>query len=77
MWHAILKVLVQQFHVETSTFHLSCGEYAVFLLDWMAILGLRFEGYLVLLDPVDFATVSTLMGIRYPPPPHFGKMTIL
>ena len=31
--HAILKTLVQQFHVETGTFHLCCGEYVVLPID--------------------------------------------
>ena len=42
MRHRIKEALVQCFHAETSTFHLSCREYAVLLLDWttMLVLGL-------------------------------------
>ena len=66
MRHAIPETLVQQFHAKISTFHLSCREYAVLPLYWMAILGLRIKGYPVSSDPVDFATTSELLGIRYP-----------
>ena len=64
--HAIPETLLQWFHVETGTFHLSCGEYAVLPLDWTTILGLRFGGYLFLTDFVDFDVVSELLSIRYP-----------
>ena len=66
MRHVIVETLVQWFHVETGTFHLSCGENAVLLRDWMAILGLRFSGHLVPTKFVDFNIVSKLLGIRYP-----------
>jgi len=42
------------------------GEYAVLPLDCMAILGLKFGGYPIPSDPIDFATVSELLGIYYP-----------
>ena len=45
---------------------MSCGEYAVLALNWMAILGLRFGGYLVPTKFVDFDVTSELLGIRYP-----------
>ena len=45
---------------------MSCGEYAVLPLNWMAILGLRFGGYLVPTDFVDFDVASELLGIHYP-----------
>ena len=64
--HAILETLVQRFHAETGTFHLSCGEYVVLPLDWTAILGLRFDRHPVSIDPIDFATTSELLGIQYP-----------
>ena len=54
MWHAIQVTLVQRSHAETSTSHLSCGEYAVLPLDCMAILGLRFNGYSILSDLINF-----------------------
>ena len=41
----IPETLVQRFHTETATFHLSCGEYVVLPLDWTAILRLRFSGH--------------------------------
>ena len=66
MRHVIAETLVQRFHVETGTFHLSCGENAVLLRDWMAILGLRFSGHPVPTKFVDFNIVSKLLGIHYP-----------
>ena len=57
--------MVQRFHAETDTFHLSCGEYADLPFDWTAILGLRFGGYPVPFDLVDFVTTSKLLGICY------------
>ena len=66
MRHVIPKTLVQRFHAETGTFHLSYREYAVLPLYWTAILSLRFGGYLVLTDFVDFDVVKELLGIRYP-----------
>lgn len=33
MRHVIPETLVQRFHVETNSFHLSCGEYAFLPLD--------------------------------------------
>ena len=44
MRHEIGETLVRRFHVETSTFHLSCEEYALLPLNWTAILGIRFGG---------------------------------
>ena len=38
--HGIGKALVQRFHVETGTFHLSWKEYVVLPLDWTTILGI-------------------------------------
>ena len=61
----IVATLVHQFHVETGTFHLSCGEYAVIPLNWTAILGLRFDGYSVPTEFVDFDIASELLGISY------------
>ena len=65
MREVIVATLVHQFHVETGTFHLSCGEYAVLPLYWMAILGLRFGGYLVSTEFVDFDFASELLDISY------------
>lgn len=44
---------------------MSCKEYAVLHLDWMAILVLRFGGYLVPIEFVDFDVVSEHLGICY------------
>lgn len=60
------EALVQQFHDEMSTFHLSCEVYAVLPLGWKAILGLRFGKELVPVELVSFAVVSELLGIPYP-----------
>lgn len=48
------EALVQQFHDEMSTFHLSCEVYAVLPLGWKAILGLRFGKELVPAELVSF-----------------------
>ena len=66
MRHMIVETLVQWFHVEIGTFHLSCGEYAVLPLEWTTILGLRFGGYPVPTEFVDFDVVSKLLCINYP-----------
>ena len=66
MRHAIQETLVQRFHAETGTFHLSCGEYAVLPLDWTAILGLRIGWYSVSIKFVDFDIASELLGLCYP-----------
>ena len=65
MRHVIRETLLQRFHAETGTFHLSYGEYDILPLSWTAILGLRFGGYLVQTNPVDFAIASELLGIHY------------
>ena len=57
--------LVQRFHTETNTFHLSCGEYAV-LLDWTAILGIRFGGHRILTREMSFDMACELLGIPLP-----------
>ena len=66
MRHRIAEALVQRFHAKKSTFHLSCGEYIALPIDWTAILGLRFGGYLVLTTFVDFEVACELLGIPYP-----------
>lgn len=52
-----------QFHVEMSTVHLSCGEYMILPLDWMAILGIKFGGLLIPTDEMSFEMASELFGI--------------
>ena len=66
MRHTISETLVQRFHANAGTFHLSFGEYAVLPFDWTAILGLRFEGYLIPSDLIDFAIMNAFLGIHYP-----------
>ena len=63
MRHEIEKALVQRFHIKTSTFHLSCGEYTILPLDWAAILGIRFGGYLISADDISFEMACKLLGI--------------
>ena len=65
MRHGLTKALVQWFHVETDTFHLSCREYAILSLDLMAILGLRFGTEPVPTKFVSFVVASELLGIPY------------
>ena len=56
---------------------MSCREYVVLPLDWMAILGLRFGGYPVPTVFMDFEVVCELLGIPYPLTremrQHFGR----
>ena len=66
MRHGIGEALVRQFHVETGTFHLSCGEYAVLPLDWMAILGIRFGSHSILTEEMSFDMACELLGIPLP-----------
>lgn len=66
MRHRIGEALVWWFHVETSTFHLSFREYAILPFDWMAILGNRFDGYLILTDDMSFEMAYELLGIPLP-----------
>ena len=66
MRHGLFEALVQQFHAETGTFHLSCEEYVVFPLDWTTILGLRFGGEPILTEFVSFSDACELLGIPYP-----------
>lgn len=63
MRHEIRESLVQWFHAETGTFHLGCKEYAVLPLDWIAILGIKFGGYLIPTDDMSFSVASELLGI--------------
>lgn len=58
MRHGLAKAL--------GTFHLSCGEYAILPLDWIAILGLRFEGEPVLTEFMGIVEECTPLGIDYP-----------
>lgn len=52
---------------------MSYGEHAILPLHWTDILGLRFGGYLVLSDLIDFATASALLSIHYPLTPARRK----
>ena len=63
MRHRIGEALVRRLHAETGTFHLSYGEYAILPLDWTAILGIRFGGYLILTDDISFELACKLLGI--------------
>ena len=49
-----------------GTFHLSCGEYAILPLDWIAILGIRFGGFPIPTDEISFEMASELLGILLP-----------
>jgi len=66
MRHGIEEALVRQFHAETGTFHLSCGEYAILHLNWTAILGIRFGGFPIPADEMSFEMASELLGIPLP-----------
>ena len=66
MRHGIGEALVWRFHAKTSTVHLSCGEYAILLLDWTAILGIRFDDLLILTKEISFDMACELLGIPFP-----------
>lgn len=66
MRHEIAEALVQRFHARMGTFHLSCGEYTVLPLDWIAIFSLRFGEESVPTKFVSFTMASELLGIPYP-----------
>ena len=66
MRHRIGKALVQQFHAETGTFHLNCGEYMILPLDWTAILGIKFGGFPIPTNEMNFKMASELLGIHLP-----------
>ena len=66
MRHEIVEALVWRFHMETSTFHLSCREYVILPLDWTAIFGIRFSGYSILTDDISFEMAYELLGIPFP-----------
>ena len=64
--YGIGEALVPQFHIETSTFHLSYGEYAILPLDRTAILGIRFGGLLILTNKMTFEMARERLGIPLP-----------
>ena len=66
MRHKIGEALVRQFHAEMGTFHLSCREYVILPLDWAAILGIKFGGFLIPTDEMSFKMASELLGIPLP-----------
>ena len=66
MRHKIGEALVRQFHAKIDTFHLSYREYANLPLDWTAILGIRFGGYLISTDAMSFEMACELLGIPFP-----------
>lgn len=66
MRHGLAKALVQWFHAEKSTFHLSRGEYVVLPMDWTSILCFRFGGKLVLIKFMSFEDTYELLSIAYP-----------
>lgn len=49
-----------------GTFHLSCGEYAVLPLDWIAILGIKFGGHQIPTEEMSFDIACDLLGIPLP-----------
>ena len=61
MRHRIGEALVQQFNTEMAPFHLSYGKYAI-LLDWTAILGIRFGGFLIPTDEISFEMAIELLA---------------
>ena len=66
MRHRIGEALVWWFHADTGTFHLSYREYAILPLDWTAILGIKFGGYLIPIDDISFDMACELLGIPLP-----------
>ena len=66
MRHEIGEALVQWFHADTGTFHLSCGEYIILPLDWTAILGIKFGRYPISTNDMSFELAYELLGIPLP-----------
>lgn len=66
MRNGLVEALVQWFHAEIGTFHLSYRDHVVFPLDWIAILGLRFGREPVPTEFVSFVDECELLGIAYP-----------
>ena len=66
MRHGIAKASVWRFHVETDTFHMSCGEYVVLLIDWTGILNVRFGSHQISTNEMTFEMASDLLGIPFP-----------
>ena len=80
MRHEIGEALVQRFHAETCTFHLSYEEYSILPLDWKAILGIRFGGLPILTLEMDFDMACELLCIPLPlttkTKEYFGPTTL-
>lgn len=64
--HRTGEALVWRLQIETSTFHLGCGEYAVLPLDWTTILGIKFDVYPISTDDMGFEMAFELLGIPLP-----------
>ena len=66
MWHPLVRCWVERFFHHTGTFHFSTCEIGVLLVDWSAILGIRFGGRVPLSEPISGPEALDILGIDDP-----------
>uniref|UniRef100_A0A2N9IMC4 Aminotransferase-like plant mobile domain-containing protein n=1 Tax=Fagus sylvatica TaxID=28930 RepID=A0A2N9IMC4_FAGSY len=66
VWHPLVRCWVERFFHHTGTIHLSTCEMGVLLVDWNAILGVRFGGRIPPSDPVSDFEALEILGIDDP-----------
>ena len=67
MRHGLVLALFW-FHTKIGTFHQSYGEYGILLLDWTAILGIKFGDEPFLNEHVSIEEACALLDFTYPFP---------
>uniref|UniRef100_A0A2N9F750 Aminotransferase-like plant mobile domain-containing protein n=1 Tax=Fagus sylvatica TaxID=28930 RepID=A0A2N9F750_FAGSY len=63
VYHPAVWCFIERFFHHTGTFHLSTCEMAVLLVDWSAILGIRFGGRAPPSEPVDGFKAREILGL--------------
>ena len=63
VWHPLVRCWVERFFYHTGTFHLSTCEMGVLLVDWSAILGIRFGGRIPPSEPISGPKALDILGI--------------
>uniref|UniRef100_A0A2N9G245 Aminotransferase-like plant mobile domain-containing protein n=1 Tax=Fagus sylvatica TaxID=28930 RepID=A0A2N9G245_FAGSY len=66
VYHPLVRCWVERFFHHTGTFHLSTCEIRVLLVDWSAILGIRFGGRAPPSEPVSSPEALEILGIDDP-----------
>jgi hypothetical protein len=66
VWHPLVRCWVERFFHHTGTFHLSTCEMGVLLVDWSAILGIRFGGRVPPSEPISDLEALEILGIDDP-----------